>query len=138
MKTAALAIIFLLASPMPASAIEKDPRLDCAVYKAKIKQWKQEELRGDLRAEGLALQAVAVASMQVLSHLGYSRDQLEAMKGWDVGGDLSKAYFTKDGKYIKREISPYQMALKQGLLGKEAQAVSFCSGLGINVSAYSR
>jgi len=128
----------VIAGPVPVT----DPRVACAVYKAKTKQWKTDQLRArdvkpaDPLQEYKNMEAIKDAMGLVLSFLGYSQKEIKVMRDWDFGGRSSMAYFFKDGKRISREISPYSMELERGLMGKESQAAAFCAGLGIKVGAF--
>lgn len=134
-----LVLIAFTASPSLASG---DPRVDCSIYKAKVQQWKTDNLRMvkdtgiiNPQREGKNIIEIKKAMMAVMVNLGYTQKQVVEMRGWDTDGDSSQAYFWLNGSRIPRQISPYQMEVERGLMGKESQAVAFCQGLGIQVRA---
>jgi len=119
-----------------------DPRTACAIYRAKTKQWKADQITSmqrkgefDIMKDEQNINAIKDAMSTVLLLLGYSSKQLQEMREWDIGGRLSTTYFFKNNQRIPRSISPVEMEELRGLMGKEQQAVAFCDGLGINVRA---
>lgn len=141
MRLGLVAALVIFAGSASAGQMD-DPRTACAIYKAKVKQWKVDqmnELQGrdvfNPIKEHQNLQSIKDAMSTVLGFLGYSSKQLQEMREWDVNGRFSNAYFFKGNKRITRELSPFQMEQERGLMGKEQQAVAFCDGLGINVRA---
>lgn len=145
MKTSQAIASLLLACGViacsPALAGGTDPRLACAVYKAKVRQWKTDLTRATTASPGSPqreyenLEAIKAAMGEVLLFLGHTAKQVQEMRGWDVGGKQSQAYFFRNGSRIPRSTSPYQVEQDRGLMGKESQAVAFCEGLGIGIRA---
>jgi hypothetical protein len=116
-------------------ALPGDSRIACSIYKAKVQQWKTDNMRSNSAKEYENILEIKKAMMTVLIHLGYTQQQVAEMRAWDMDGHKSRAYFWKDGIRIARESSPYQMEVERGLMGKEPQTVAFCEGLGIQIRA---
>jgi hypothetical protein len=134
-----LVLVACTASPGLASG---DPRVNCSIYKAKVQQWKTDNLRMlkengiiNPRRESKNMIDIKKAMMSVMVNLGYTQTQVVEMRGWDIDGARSQEYFWLNGSRIPRQASPYQMEIERGLMGKEPQAVAFCEGLGIQVRA---
>lgn len=132
---AALTVLSLDPLRPAAMALPGDSRIACSIYKAKVQQWKTDNMRSNSAKEYENILEIKKAMMTVLIHLGYTQQQVAEMRAWDMDGHKSRAYFGKDGIRIARESSPYQMEVERGLMGKEPQTVAFCEGLGIQIRA---
>ena len=139
---AALLVLFLDTFQPAGRAFPGDPQIACSVYKAKVQQWKTDNMRS-IEENGVLNNAreyentleIKKAMMAVLIHLGYTQQQVAEMRAWDTDGQKSRAFFWKDGIRIARETSPYRMEVERGLMGKEPQTVAFCEGLEIQIRA---